>query len=167
MDFLFREGILMIPRARAGMPAISIELDRIKEVEARIPEIARATPISAIELITAFNEGILHYARAISLIELERKEAQQAMKEAEAYCLLEKAEEVIKSKGGKSSADLRNAVVDLDPDVRDARNRYNTLSTYSTYFSQRMQAIEMAYYGAKKVLDVNMKLPDEKVLAGG
>jgi len=167
MDFLFREGVLVIPRARAGLPAISIELERIKEIESRIPELVRATPTSAIELMTTFNEGMLHYARAISLIELEKKEAQQAMKEAEAFSLLEKAEELLKTKGQKSTAETRNAAVDLDQDVRDARSRFNTLSTYSTYFSHRMQAVEMAYYGAKKVLDVNLKLPDEKVLTGG
>lgn len=158
---------MVIPRGRKGLPAISINLEQISQIEDRIPDIARSNPLTIADLITQFNVGILQLARAISLIESELKDAQQVLREAEAYCILDKAEDVLRSKNLKSTADLRSAVVDIDPDVVEARAKVNTLTVMSEYMSARLKAIEKAYHGAKKICDIYVKTPSSPNYAGG
>lgn len=152
--------ILLIPRGRdPQLGAISIELGEINRIEARVQDIARATPLTIAELITDFNVGLLILAKAISQVELEKKEAAILVKELRAVTLLDKADDVLRSKNQKSSADLREAVVNSDPEVVSATRRLDSLTVASEFLNSKMHAIELAYHGAKKVCDVYMKLP--------
>lgn len=164
---MINNGTLVIPRGRgAALGSITIDLGEINRIEGRINEVSRATPMAMGELITEFNVGLLHLARAISMVELEKEDAKMVMKEARAICILDKADDILKAKGQKSSADMREAVADLDADVKEATSRYNSLRVVSEYLESRKHAMELAYHAAKKVCDVHLKLPESKNFGG-
>lgn len=165
-DFGSQNNQLIIPRGRPGLPAISIDLTRIIQIENRIPEMARASLVTAAELIMEFNSGMLHLARAISLVELELYDAEQALEEIEAESLLDRVEKVLASKNVKSSADTRAAALAIDQEVRSARSRVSGLKVTADYLRSRMKAVEYAYHGTKKILEINNRLPGEKNYAG-
>lgn len=160
---------LIIPRGRnSQLGAISIDISLINRVESRMPEMARCNPLTAAELITTFNIGILQVARAISLVDLEVKDAKMTLDEAKADCRLNRSEGILRSLGHmKSSVDLREDVVNKDPDVISAQSRLNTLIVCSEYLHSRMKAIEYAYHGAKKIVEIQLKLPESKNYGGG
>jgi|GEM_PF-3790032 len=165
-DFQEQNNMLIIPRGRPGLPAISIDLTRIVQIENRIPEMARASAITAGELIMEFNSGLLHIARAISLVELELYDAEQALEETEAEALLDRVEKVLSFKNVKSSADTRAAALALDREVSASRSRVSGLKVTADYLRSRMKAVEYAYHGTKKILEINNRLSSEKNYAG-
>jgi len=165
-DFGNQNNQLIIPRGRPGLPAISIDLTKIIEIENRIPEMARASVITAAELIMEFNFGLLHLSRAISLVELELYDAEQSLEETEAEALLDRVEKVLSFKNVKSSADTRSAALALDQEVRSARSRVSGLKVTVDYLKSRMKAVEYAYHGTKKILEINNRLTSEKNYAG-
>ena len=155
----FNERRLILPRGKIGLSPLELDMTKIFEVESRIREIERSTPATMPNLIADFILGSIEASRLVALIEMELKEAQHSMDKANAIALLERAEDILKAKNIKSSADTREAAVNLDPDVRDARYRVDVLKTMSTFLMAKKDAIEMAYHGAKKICDIYLRSP--------
>jgi len=153
------EDSIVVPRGRKGLAALKIPLKDIHDVEARIPEIQRATPITLPELVTVFTVGILKMSQILPVVELELREAKRAMEAARAIALLERAEGVLKEKQIKSSADTREAAITMDTDVQEAQNRYDALNAIQAFLQGKNNAFEMAYHGAKKICDLYVKSP--------
>lgn len=146
---------LTIPRGYVPNEVMHLDIGEVNRIESRIPEIVRANPMTLTELIVDFNIALSRLSSLVARVELEMRDAERANKEAVAIALLEKVEDILKAKGIKSSADMREAVVTLDPDVKDSQQRYDILKSVSTFLSHKRSAIELAYYSAKKVNELN------------
>lgn len=149
------QSLMTIPRGYIANETLRLDISDVNRIEARIPEIVRANPITLTELIVDFNIALSRLSSIIARVELEMRDAERAVKENEAIALLEKVEEILKAKGIKSSADMREAAVTLDPEVKDSRRRYDILKSTLVFLSHKRNAIELAYYSAKKVNELN------------
>ena len=159
-------GNLIIPRGKLGLSPIELDLQEIIKAERKVPEMARSTPITLPDLITTFNVAIIVLAKAISIVELERRDAKRELEFAESIFTLDYAEEVLSQKGIKSSVDARKAAANVSPMVIGPQQTYDILTTASEYLQNLRSGLEMAYHGAKKICDVYVRTPDQHVYAG-
>jgi hypothetical protein len=146
------EESLKVVKGKPNSGIIVVPLKDILAVESRIPEIAFVTPHKAPELLAAFNVAYLELDKHLKVVEMEVVTAKQNQSVIKATVLLDKCEEVFKTKGIKPSADLRQAIVDLDPDYRAATERVNALEAASEYLSGKIKVIEMAFGSVKKII---------------
>jgi hypothetical protein len=158
--------LLIIPRGRPGLSPLKMDLGDIRRIADRLPEIKRATAMTLADLIVDFNIGLLRLAKAISIVDLELKEAEMQYKEVKSMAILEKIELILKDKGVKSTSDTREAAMYLDPAVKEARGRMDLLTVVSTYLRDQHHAFELAYNGAKKICDIHMKSPSATYSGG-
>jgi len=163
---LTSDGELIIPRGNSNMPPVAIEMRTILEAESRIEEIRRSSDKTLPDLVTVFLIALGKLANSIAVVELELREAKRLLDEAKAIALLEKAEELLKSKGIKSSADTREAAILLDPQVRECQARVDALTATQAFLYNKNALMDRAYHGAKKICDVYMKTPYSKVYGG-
>lgn len=146
------EDSLKVLKGKPNSGVLSIPLNNIRNTEARIPEIAAMTPHKAGELLSVFNTTFLELDGYVKQVEMELVIAKQNQNIVKSTVLLDKAEDIIKSKGLKASADLRMAVVELDPDYQKATERVNALEAAREYLNGKRKAIEMAYASVKKLV---------------
>lgn len=146
------EDFLRVMRGKPNSGIINIPLAEIRYVEGRIPEIATVTPHKAPELLATFNRSYLDLDKYIKQVELEVNVAKQYQSVVKASILLDRAEDVFKAKGLKASADLRQALVDLDPDYQNATERLNALEAAREYLKGKQKGIEMAYGSVRKII---------------
>lgn len=150
------EDFLRVVRGKPNSGIISIALSELRQIEDRISEIATVTPHKAPELLATFNRAFLELDKYVKQIELEVNIAKQHQSMIKAGILLDKAEEVFKAKGLKASADLRQALVDLDPDYQNATERLNALEAAREYLKGKQKGIEMAYGSVRKIIGENV-----------
>lgn len=162
----FNGNTLIIPRGKKGLTPISIDLTEINRIESRIPEIERSTMSTLPNLVTIFIVGMGQVANVIALLELELRSAKNSLEEFRAVALLDKAEDTLKSKNIKSSADTRDAAVVLDIDVKEAKEKVDFLTAISALIYSKHSRFEYAYNGAKKVFDAYIKTPNAPQHAG-
>lgn len=161
------EHALIIPRGRKGLDPLKLDLKDVHDIEARIPEIQRSTPITLPDLVTQFVLGILKMSKILAMVDLELREAKRALEHARAVALLERAESVLAARKVKSSTDTREAAINLDVDVNEAQNKVDCLTAISAFLAGKNSAIEMAYHGAKKICDVYVRTPTSPNYGGG
>jgi hypothetical protein len=152
--------ILTIPRGRPGLGVVKLDLREINRAQKRIPELGRATAANLSYLISDFTVGLSRLVRAISIVDMELKEAEMEYKQARSTALLIRVDDILKRYNQKSSADTRDAAVLLDKDVIDAKQRLDMLDVTSTFLRDTYNVLEIAYNGAKKIADAHMKLPE-------
>src|SRR6266545_4091737 len=115
---------LMVPVVPSNAGAeLQIPLQRILTAERRAEEIAMITPGKAPELLTVFNRAYLDASDAFSKLRYERDRAEDERSKIKAEILLDKVPDLLKAKGIGSSADVRQAIIDLDPGYQAASER--------------------------------------------
>lgn len=157
---------LIIPRGRKNLPALRIDMLDIYKAEDRISDLRLANPMTLPDLITDFNLSIIRLGKVIAAVTLERREAEQELDEATSIAMLDKVDAVLAARNIKSTADTRNAAIVLDLDVKEARVKLDILKTIQELLQNKHQALEMAYYSAKKICDIQLKQPDSTNYGG-
>lgn len=146
------EDSLKVVRGKPNSGILSISLEDFRRAEERIPEIASITPHKAPELLALFNRTYLELDKIVKQIELEVHTAKQHQSTIKATVILDRAEEYFKEKGIKGSADLRQALVDLDPDYQKATERLNALEAAREFLKGKQKGIEMAFGSVRKII---------------
>lgn len=157
---------LILPRGRKGLAPFKLDLTEVVAAEKRIPEMQRSNPITFPDLATVYNIGICTLTKVIGMVELECKDAKRELDMAEAIFVIDHAEGILKQKNIKSSVDARNAASKIDPEVREAQERYDILITISEYLQNKRKDLERVYYGAKALADMQLSTPDSKNYGG-
>jgi tetrahydromethanopterin S-methyltransferase subunit G len=147
-----REDALRVVRGKPNSGIIVVPLENFRNIEARIDEIATVTPHKAPELLSTFNRAFLDLDVFIKQVELEVHAAKMYMATVKATILLDRAEEYFKERGIKGSADLRQALVDADPDYQNASERVNALESAREFLKGKQKGIEMAYSSVRKII---------------
>jgi len=158
---------LVVPRGRNGLTPIYLDMTEVYRIEKRIQDIKIADPLSLPDLISDFNYAFVLIGKMIATVELELSEAKMSLNEARSIVMLDKVDGILKEKGvTKSSTDLREAVVTLDPSVKEANQKVAILQAYSELLYNKAKAMEMAYHGAKEVNKTQARIPDSNNYGG-
>lgn len=157
---------LSVPRGYNNLPPMVLEMSEIYRIEDRISEIRLANPMNIPSLISDFLSGYIQVTKHLAKVQLEKSEAEIALREAKSICILDKAEAVLAEKKQKSTADTREAVLHMDPQVQAISQRLNMLEAVFTLLRDKSRALEMAYHGAKHVSTVQSHIPDSRNYGG-
>ena len=148
------EAKYIIPAGDGIGSPIILDIEAVVKAESRLREVARVNSQTAPELLATFNEHWLTLNKAVGRITLERNVAAGALEDAKAEALLKCNDEAIRKRGhAKTSADLREAVATLDPEVKAARNRLNEIKAVLAYLEGKAQAFYNAYNSVKKLVN--------------
>ena len=141
---------------RVGVDGVSkmrvFDLSDVYEAQDRIEEVAFVTPHKAPELLAYFNKVWLKVDEISNLLEMEMAEAKKNVAVKRSEIILDRCEAIFKEKGLKASADLRQAVVDADPDYITLVDIQNSLEAAIAFLSGKQKGIEMAYGSVRKIL---------------
>lgn len=149
---------LECPRGDGRGNPIRIDLYKMIEAESRLAEVAFVTLDKAPELLSTFNKTWLDVQRTVVTLRSEYVKAKEAVRRRKAVMMLDYVEDILKAKGLKSSADLREAVVDADEEYCQAKDREHQLASIISLLEGKMQAFENAYTAIKKLLST-VQLP--------
>lgn len=149
-----------------GKETFKLDFTELNQFESRIDEVRRANPLTLPDMIVDFTVAMSKVASLMGQLEVELKSAERELDMAESIALLERVEPILKEKKIKSSADTRKAQVTLDEDVKKARERVDILTAVSKLLSNKHQAVEMAYYSARKICEVSTLPMSVRNLAG-
>jgi hypothetical protein len=166
-SLLSGQKMLEIPRGRGVGSPLAFNATPIYSAIEQIDQIRRATPMTAPDLMATFTMAMHSSSKLISLLELEKSYAEASLREAKAIAILDRADAMLATRNMKSTADLREAVVNLDPDVVASRERLDQLNTMLTFFTNTYQELREALYGTKKICDIYLKIPNDPNTAGG
>jgi hypothetical protein len=136
-----------------GKDTFVLDFTIINQLESRVEEIRVANPLTLPDLIVDFTVALSKIGDLIGQVRVELNSAERELEITESISLLERVEESLKNKKVRSSADTRKAQVAVDPEVLKAKERRDILIAVMKLLENKHDAIEMAYYGAKKVCD--------------
>jgi len=133
--------------------SIGIDISRIVEAESRLSEVATVNLQTAPELLSTFNQQWLDLNRMVSLLTYEKNKAENLFRQTRALALLDCNDTAIKARGhSKASADLREAMVELDARVIAANNKVDELTALVMYLKGKQDAFQKAYESVKKLV---------------
>lgn len=152
------ENILLVPRGKSNEEPLRLEISKIMEAEARIQEIADVNIHKAPELLACLTKAYSDINKVISGIEYEYELALQSAREIKGIVILDKAPGILKEKGLSGSknpggsADLRQAILDSDPEYKEVQGRIIKIKTHLSLLEGKKKSIDMAYTAVKKIL---------------
>jgi hypothetical protein len=151
---------LSIPSGKDGI-AYVVNVSEIFDALERINEIPKATAMTAPELMGTFTKALTQTTRLIGIIEQERIIADSQYRTEKAIALLDRVENILEEKKQKSTADVRDAVLQADVLVREYQDRTKQLEVLSAMFNSTYQDLREALYSTKKICDIYLKLPPD------
>jgi hypothetical protein len=132
---------------------IAIDIAKVVEAESRLADVAIVNIHTAPELLTTFNRNWLDLQRALSLLGYEKNKAENAFKRNKAEALLDCNDVAIRAKGhAKASADLRDALTELEPKVMEAKDRLDELAALIVFLKGKQDAFQKGYESVKKLV---------------
>lgn len=141
---------------------ISVNIEAVVKAEARLGEIAITNSHKAPELLSTFNQAWLELNRIVTMLTYERNKAELAKKRCKSEAILCCNDAAILAKGHKkASADLRDAMSELDPDVTKASETLNELEALLCFLKGKQEAFRKGFQAVKELLDGG-HLPKEK-----
>jgi hypothetical protein len=147
------EHTYVVPAGDGVRPPIVIDLKKAAIAEARLQDVAIVNKQTASELLSTYNDIWLKLQENCTKLAFERDEAKNAVGRTRAEALLGCNDDTFKKMGhAKGSADLRNAVVDLDLEVRAAEDRLNQIRAVLAFLEAKAKAFENAYNSVKALV---------------
>lgn len=141
---------------------IAVNIASIVKAESRLQEVAVVNAHKAPELLATFNQAWLELNRAVTMLTYERNRADAARKQAKAEAILCCNDEAILKRGHKkASADLREAVSELDPEYKRLSGTLNEQEALLSYLKGKQEAFRKGFQAVKELLDGG-HLPREK-----
>jgi hypothetical protein len=141
---------------------IAVNIVEVVKAEARLGEVAIVNVHKAPELLATFNRSWLELNRIVTMLTYERNKADTARKRSKAEAVLCCNDAAIMAKGHKkASADLRDAMSELDPDVTKASEILNELEAILGFLKGKQEAFRKGFQAVKELLERG-NLPKEK-----
>lgn len=152
----------IVPRGDGVGDPLILDVAAVVRAESRLAEVAIVNAQNAAELLAVFNEHWLTLQRNVTVLTYEKNKAEDALRRCRAEVLLGCNDEKLRAQGHtKSSADLRDALVEVDPKVTGAQDRLNEIRAVLEFLRGKMQGFENAYNSVKKLV-AGTQLPPEK-----
>jgi hypothetical protein len=142
----------LVPIQEIESKLAAIELSKLKGYVDKLSSIEEAVntnlaPTMMRDFIMAQDLATVMLARAIQAEMM----AKSAVDTASAIALLDKSEEYFSTKGRKSTADLREAYVNLDSDVLSARDLHAKATAMVTILKNRVYEFRSAFDAVKQI----------------
>ena len=145
-----------------GISFITIDLAEIYKAELRLGDVATVNQQTAPELLSIYNESWLKLDKSANSLQAHKNKCENLYKRARAEAKMACNDEAVKLKGhAKASADLREAMVDLDETVIAAKDRLDEVSYVLTVLRGKQTAFMNAFQSVKKLTEMRT-LPDRK-----
>lgn len=132
---------------------ITVELKKTKYAESRLLDIQTTNGNNLQELITVFLCACHELNRAISIINnhLALNKHQQDI--IRSTVLIQKMPFLIDQCKQRSSEDVRNALIELDPEYQNNKKTTIMLETCFNNLKDKRKVIEMAYFSCQKIAE--------------
>ena len=139
-----------------GKSRISIDLIEIVKAELRLGDVAIVNQFTAAEMLSTFNNTWLLLNRSVTQLTYQKNIAGNHHKNAIADAKLNCTDETLRALGhSKSSADLREAVVQKDLKVQSTKERLDEISFVLETLRGKQDAFYNAYNSVKKLTGGN------------
>jgi len=146
-------GVYLIPAGDGSSAPLQLDLVKVAHAKGRLHEVEGVNMAKAPELLATYNDCWLDLSKAVALLTSEKLKAEDAVRRARAMAVLSYTDEHVKSKGfAKSSADLRESMVELDDGVCSSRDRLLNIKLVLDYLNDLRQGFENAYTAVKKLI---------------
>lgn len=151
--YIREEDLALVCLREQGEAPIEIDLREILRVEARQIDVQYVTPGKAPELLTTFNIAWRDLHQAISMLELEKLRAQKSLDKRRATILLDVVPGVLKEKGVASTVDNRQAVIDLDPEYVECKERVDSIQCAIDFLAGKLKSFERAHQSVSRIMN--------------
>jgi hydrogenase maturation factor HypE len=88
----------------------------------------------------------------VAHLRYEQARATDEMNKVKARILIDKAPGILKEKGLTNSVDMRNAIIDTDPEYEEAKDRADRIEATVEYLKGKLKFMENAYTAVKKII---------------
>jgi hypothetical protein len=138
--------------------SLHFDITDLNRAEVRCDEVKNVTKLKAPELLTLFNKAHATASRIVVALTAEHTQAKSALDRIRAEILLDKAPQILKEKGlatAKSpsgSEELRQAVVDMDPQYIAMNERINILDAMRRLLAIKAKMFDNSFTAIKKIL---------------
>jgi hypothetical protein len=145
-------NIPIVPKM-GGQESLTLSMSRILKAEQRGEEIAFVTPGKASELLATFNRAYLDASEFYSRTKLEYNRAEDAVNKVRAVILIDKMGPLLAEKKIGSSADIRQAFIEADPEYQAAKEKMDFIGAMLEYLKGKMKYLENCFTSVKKIMD--------------
>ncbi len=135
-----------------GSAELRISLGDILTSEIRQDEVAFVTPGKAPELLSTYNRAWRETHQWISRLEAEKNRAEKALRKRKGVLILEVIPEKLKAMDMKSSADIREAVIDTDAEYDLLTDRVDQIKAAIMFLKGKLESFENAFTSVKKIM---------------
>ena len=140
------------------IPALTLEMGRIKEAEMRLIEAKTVSPITYADLEHCYNEAYRDLKRHLSSIGYQIALAQKAMEIAKADALLDKYPDFMKDRPkNQDNAATRDAFLIRDEAYVAALDRFNQLKALESNMDGKIKVMERVCSYMKKQMDLVLR----------
>lgn len=144
---------LVVP-ASASLPALRLDISKIKMAESRIVEAQAINPSSYGGLEYVMNEGYREGKRHLSALGYQVTLAQKQLKEAHSIAIIDHYNDFLKEKKLKDSASVRDAFLQTRQDYVEAQDRINMLNAFESLIDGKVKNFESVCRYMRKQMDL-------------
>jgi len=145
-------GIYKIPHGKGDGTSVVLDIRSVVEKEARLAELAWVNPHTATELFSTFNRAWLDTEKTLATLTYHHALAKKNLTLVRGETFLNCTEAAVKARGHKPSADIRKAMVDVDPAVLEAQDRLDRIDAVIAYVKSKQTAFASACSGIKALV---------------
>jgi hypothetical protein len=143
---------ITIPNVRDPLHPLTYDLTSVLAAENRTHEIATVTPSKAPELMATFVKACFDLAKMFAELQYQNRLAERAVDVRGAVVTLEIAPKVIAEKKLGNNAEIREAIINVDPLFNQAVSDGMEIEALLALVRGKLQAMEEALNAVKKVM---------------
>lgn len=143
--------------AHGKVPALSLDMGKIREAERRLIEAKTVNPITYADLEHTFNESYRDLKRHLSSIGFALSMAEKTLEEAKANVLLDLYPSYLETTDQKDNADIRKAFLIRNEQYSSALDKINQLKALESNFDGKLKVMENVCRYMRKQMDLVLR----------
>lgn len=146
----------------AGQPPIILELKHTNYALTRIDDIRIVNPMTLPDLLTVFLKSMNELSKAIGYISAEIVKTKMTLDRVRSNLLLHEMPKILAEKNVKSSEDIRNAILSLDPQYAEISEQLAMLEAVLDNLRSKNKNMETATFNCKTIIQYTYQPPKLK-----
>lgn len=164
-DFDLSDNILTVPTID-GNNSYKVNLQPINFACNAIEEIKTANVETLPRLIGTFTVALTTMTNIVAGLEAQLSKAERELDWKRSLFFIESVDTFLLSKGIKSTADAREAAINIQPEIMSATVIRDQTRAALSFLTGKKKDLELAYHAAKKIADLKIREPG-RVLSSG
>lgn len=151
--------VLVLP-GFAKLPALSMEMGKIREAEHRLHEVKMVNPLTYVDLEHTFQEAYRDLRRHLTNVGYHLTLTNKHLEEVKAEILLDKYPQYLADhsiKKSNDSADLRKAYMARDPEYQAVLDHLAKLQAFESNLDGKIKVMENVSRYMKKQMDLLLR----------